>query len=246
MNVQENKFYVYVVRRAGGIPCYVGKGSRNRLNDHFSKTQCHNRHLSRIINLEKDQITVEKIAQTLTESEAFELEQFLIQEIGRYDIGRGPLANKTDGGEGESGRIRSEESREKNRIAALRQWQDPETRARTLAAITDPEILARRGATASETNKRPEVKEKRSSWQRGRKMSAKSREAMSIAAKARSNTPEALDRASSRMSAMWENPEFAQAISAACKGKKSPAETRAKQSAAHKARWAKLKGIVKE
>lgn len=39
----------------------------------------------------------------LSEEDAFDLEKFLIQEIGRKNINKGPLVNLTDGGDGVSG-----------------------------------------------------------------------------------------------------------------------------------------------
>ena len=44
------------------------------------------------------------IKDNLNEKEAFELEKYLIKNIGRYDLKKGPLCNFTDGGEGSSGR----------------------------------------------------------------------------------------------------------------------------------------------
>lgn len=54
--------------------------------------------------------------ESLFESDAFDLETRLIKTIGRKDLGLGPLLNLTDGGEGESGRIISEETRIKYKI----------------------------------------------------------------------------------------------------------------------------------
>jgi hypothetical protein len=51
------------------------------------------------------------ITSPLTEEEAFHHERRLIAEIGRQDLGRGPLFNKTDGGDGVSGRVVTDEQR---------------------------------------------------------------------------------------------------------------------------------------
>ena len=78
-------------------PYYIGKGSNNRLNEK------HNVFLPT-----KDRIV--KIAETLSEQEAFDLEIELIAKYGRQDLGTGILRNQTDGGDGASGHIHSEEA----------------------------------------------------------------------------------------------------------------------------------------
>ena len=50
-----------------------------------------------------------------TEADALAAEQFLISYYGRKDLGTGCLINMTDGGEGTSGRVHSEETRHKDR-----------------------------------------------------------------------------------------------------------------------------------
>jgi len=52
-----------------------------------------------------------KIRENITETEAFIIEMAFIKAIGRKNLGTGPLANLTDGGEGEAGRIVSQEQR---------------------------------------------------------------------------------------------------------------------------------------
>jgi hypothetical protein len=92
-------FYIYVVFRKSGVPCYIGKGKGNRWKNHLSKS--HNRHLRRIVAKEGN-IPIVVIRSGLTETEAFEIEIALIKAIGRQIHG-GPLVNQTDGGEGVSG-----------------------------------------------------------------------------------------------------------------------------------------------
>jgi hypothetical protein len=57
----------------------------------------------------------EKICINLFEQEAFEIEMGAIAKYGRINNGTGCLANLTDGGEGSSGTIYSEESKQKMR-----------------------------------------------------------------------------------------------------------------------------------
>ena len=98
----QDRFYVYLISRPNGQPCYVGKGFGKRFTKHFWRT--HNPHLANIIRNAGGQLPVRKIAEDLPESEAFELERFLIEEISR-EVNGGPLINQTNGGEGISGFI---------------------------------------------------------------------------------------------------------------------------------------------
>ena len=99
--VNPNRFYTYAYLRKDRTPYYIGKGAGNRV---YSKN--HN------INLPpKERILFLK--QNLTEEEAFKHEKYMITLLGRKDLGTGILHNKTDGGEGASGFIHSEDARKR-------------------------------------------------------------------------------------------------------------------------------------
>lgn len=111
------RHYVYVHRTADdGRIFYVGKGSlRTR-----QKAQRCDRAYSRARRNQKWQnvaakhgLTVEIVASFATDADAQQFERSLIQEVGRKH-----LANLTDGGDGHSGIIASEELRQKRSIAA--------------------------------------------------------------------------------------------------------------------------------
>lgn len=93
-------YYCYFWLRVDGTPYYVGKGC----GDRGLKTDGHRLNrpsdLSRIILQGYD-----------SEQEAFEAEIFFIAFFGRVDLDTGCLYNLTDGGEGCSGYIVTEEGR---------------------------------------------------------------------------------------------------------------------------------------
>lgn len=111
-------FYVYELRRPwNGKICYIGKGRGKRVKVHKQFSERHyNRHLAAIHAkaARLGMAVIERIvAANLTEEDAFFCEMALIARYGRKDLGKGPLANQTDGGEGQSGLVHSEASREK-------------------------------------------------------------------------------------------------------------------------------------
>lgn len=120
-------FYVYVIFRPNGEPCYVGKGQRDRWKQHIKNS--HNRRLRRIIakaQREGRDIPILKVRDCLTDAQACEIERVFISAIGRDDIGLGPLVNLTDGGEGTSGHVPTAETRERHRASLIGRKRPPE------------------------------------------------------------------------------------------------------------------------
>jgi hypothetical protein len=93
--------YTYAYLREDRTPYYIGKGKGYRA---FIKGKAE-------IRPPKDESRIIFLKQNLTEEEAFKHETYMIAVLGRKDLGTGILRNKTDGGEGSSGAIRSEETR---------------------------------------------------------------------------------------------------------------------------------------
>ena len=96
-------YYTYAYLREDGTPYYVGKGKGDRAYRKVGKPCATPKDKSKIIYLKTN----------LTEEQSFNHERYMIFILGRKDLGTGILLNKSDGGEGASGCIPSEETRRK-------------------------------------------------------------------------------------------------------------------------------------
>jgi len=99
----KHNFYVYVLFRPwDGSPFYIGKGKDRRWAKHAQRKTGHIASVFKKAARLGLEVPIVKIRDDLSEAEAFEIEVALIRAIGRKDLGLGPLANQTDGGEGAS------------------------------------------------------------------------------------------------------------------------------------------------
>ena len=106
----DNDYYIYFYLRSrdsaigkAGTPYYVGKGKNKRAYDRRR----------RLVPVPKDKNNIVFVLNNLTEEQAFQNEIDFISWYGRVDLNNGILRNLTDGGEGPSGAIRSEDYKRK-------------------------------------------------------------------------------------------------------------------------------------
>jgi hypothetical protein len=109
--------YVYVYKNKDEIPYYVGQGSTGRALAWQKKPMTWD-HIPPY-----NGNTLHFIEVDLNKEEANELEEFLIQEIGRADLGEGPLMNRTNGGPGSSGRVLTEKISKSHSKGATKMWE---------------------------------------------------------------------------------------------------------------------------
>lgn len=166
-------FYVYVYldpRKPGKYvygeyefeyePFYVGKGKNKRLYDHLKsvgKNPYFSRKIKKIQNeLGFDPIII-KYKEFLIENMSLNLEISMIQKIGRYNLKKGPLCNLTDGGEGTTGIIDTEETKIKKSKGHIGKKHTEETKQK------------QRNAKLGDMNpmKRLDVRKKNSESQKG-------------------------------------------------------------------------------
>jgi hypothetical protein len=167
------EYYTYAYLREDGTPYYIGKGKGRRAflkhGTFFPPSK------ERILFLKKN----------LTEEQSFKHEIYMIAVFGRKDLETGILHNKTDGGDGCSGKIMTEkdiENRRKGRLGkplseshkrkiAEANRGTPKTMTEKRKQSDIEKGLRSRGKLVGDKNptKRPEVKKKISDSCKGRK-----------------------------------------------------------------------------
>jgi hypothetical protein len=106
--MNDNRFYTYAYLRTDRTPYYVGKGTGRRCYYNSGRRYC---------KVPKNKSKIIFLKRNLTEQEAFKHEVYMIAVFGRKDLGTGILRNRTNGGDGVSGAIRTQEWEDKRKEA---------------------------------------------------------------------------------------------------------------------------------
>jgi hypothetical protein len=117
------KFYTYLWFREDGTPYYVGKGRGKRAYTNVGHAVRRPKERSRIF-----------VQCWESEEKAFEMEKWYISFFGRKDLGTGILRNMTDGGDGPSGWVPTEETKTKISKSLMGHVISEETRAKQRTA----------------------------------------------------------------------------------------------------------------
>ena len=144
-----NIYYVYAYLREDGTPYYIGKGKGKR---------AYNKHGN--LPVPKDNSKIIFLHKNLLEKEAFELECQLISHYGRKDLNTGILRNMTNGGEGNSGYIYTDDHRQKLKNALTNKKRIPFSEE------------TRQKMSKAKKNMSAETKQKISNAKKGKKQSS--------------------------------------------------------------------------
>jgi hypothetical protein len=201
MASRDRIYYTYAYLRKNGTPYYIGKGCGTRWRTRRGRTVKPPFDVNRILILKRG----------LTESEAFKHEKYMISVFGRKDLNTGILHNRTNGGEGCSGTVYSDESREQmSRKRKLRV---------TKQSTRDKMSLSRTGKTVS-----LQTRQRLSEALRGRVRKPQHCEALSIARTKDWQNPDYRNKIIEGIKQYWKDKtlseqEVQQRVEA-CKGKK--------------------------
>ena len=154
-------YYTYAYLREDGTPYYIGKGKGNRIHSKNGRVFLPPPKERRIY-----------LKQNLTEKEAFKHEVYMINVLGRKDNNTGILRNQSNGGEGSSGHVKSEE------------WKKMQSeRMKKNNPMHNPECLEKMRKKQTGKKQSEETISKRVSKTKGRKQSDEERQKRSEARK---------------------------------------------------------------
>jgi hypothetical protein len=213
MGLVMTHFYVYALLNQSGTPFYIGKGKGRRYLHSKRKRQA---------------ADVQKLADNLSQEHAFELERFLIDEIGRTP--HGPLQNRCVGGYGAAGWKKSAELVEKMASFHRGRKRSVETRRAIGDALVGrkpkPESIEKQRRALTGRKASPEEAYRLRTMNIGRPCPEGTRLALIETNKKRRGIPWSPEHRAKMMLVRAEQGHRA-------KGRKLSVETRAKISAAH-------------
>jgi len=177
-------FYVYMYLDQNNVPFYIGKGNGNRykVQSHLREDQAFLK--NKINKVGNSNVKIHFLHKDISEEEAFRWERYWIKYIGRRDLKEGTLCNLTDGGEGQSGFIHSEESKQKMRKAHKGEKNSMYGKSHTEVA-KQKMCTIHKGKTHSD-----ETREKMSKSQKGRKHPEGTKQKMSKTKKGKTHSVE--------------------------------------------------------
>jgi NUMOD3 motif len=246
-------YYCYVIHHATEVDAvgdplvvYVGKGGGRR-DRHWCKRNV------RVMALVESGLTrpAFRIANGLTEDDAFAEEMRLIALYGRQDIGTGCLLNLTDGGPGALNIARPTLVNRNAKIGAANRGRiiSPEARAKISATLTghkmSPESVARSRAARTGRKLTPERCAQMSAARRGKPKSDEHRAKLSAIKKSpehMAKCTEAARAANTGRKQPQRSTEWRAKLSAANRGREMSPEWIAKIAAANKGRIPHNKG----
>ena len=202
-----NNYYTYAYLREDKTPYYIGKGQKDRLYRRHQKGISVPKNKSRIIFLK----------QNLTEEESFKHEIYMINVLGRKDLGTGILHNRTDGGEGASGLKHSEETKRK-------------ISEKTKDKMKNEEIRKKISETNTGRVRSEEFKKRVSETSRGRLHSEESKRKIGEASKNRKHSDESKKRMSESQKGILHTEETKRKMSESHNGKILSEKTKKKMS----------------
>ncbi len=207
-----DKFYVYMYMDQDNVPFYIGKGKGVRW---YPSTHLNGHTYYKIKSIGVDNIKIHFLHKDISEEEAFKWEAYWIKYLGRKDNGTGQLTNHTDGGEGNSGRIMTDEHKRKIGEANIGKVRSDEAKQKMSEAA--------KGRKLSD-----ETKQKMSEFFKDRVFSDEHKQKLKEAAKGNTN---GIGNKGKKMSE-----EQKQRISESMQGRKHSEETRKKMCKPHKVR----------
>jgi len=211
--VNPNRVYTYAYLRKDRTPYYIGKGQGDRV---YKKGKGQ-------VKPPKDKSRIIFLKQNLTEEEAFRHEKYMIAVFGRKDLGTGILHNRTNGGEGVSGLLVSEETRKK--LSEMRVGEKNPNYGKEMSEKQKQKISEKRKGTKLTEEHKDKIRQRMigNTWNVGKKLSDETKRKVGEAQKGNQH-----------MKGRKYSEETRKKMSEAHKGKKPSEETRKKLSDAKK------------